>query len=309
MIAIAFAVHGRGSALLIGVGGLGKHLRDSPRTSPVRSRSRSITKTYNQANLFEDLKGLYKIAGLKGEGGVHLHRRGGEGGSAGVHQSAADDGRSSGCFPRMSRTLVNDCRPGRLNTRPRGWWTDNLWSFFLSRVRDNLHLCLCFSPWRVAGPSAATSGSSGAPSTGSSVAAGGAHRGLHQVHRGRRWRRRRQGQAPTAHGRCARRRPKACREYFASSATACHAQELPSFIAGYKDLYAKTRRQGAGGQDQLWPEQALRRKQDVKTMQVELGEERRAGGAEGVRRAAERNLRQHRRRREGEEQGERHRRP
>ena len=33
----------------------------------------TITKTYNVTNLFEDIKGLYKIAGLKGQQVGRIH--------------------------------------------------------------------------------------------------------------------------------------------------------------------------------------------------------------------------------------------
>ena len=57
-------------------------------------------------------------------------------------------GEVAGLFPKEEvDALVNDLRPVMKKAAPELEDTqDNLWNFFMGRVRDNLHLCLCFSP-------------------------------------------------------------------------------------------------------------------------------------------------------------------
>ena len=142
----------RGSALLIGVGGSGKQslTRLAAYIAGAFPFQIQITKTYNQANLFEDLKALYKVAGLKGQKVAFIFT------DAEVKEESFLEyinqilmtGEVAGLFPKDEQDMiVNDARgpykkecPGELDSY------DNLWSFFMSRVRDNLHLCLCFSP-------------------------------------------------------------------------------------------------------------------------------------------------------------------
>ena len=57
-------------------------------------------------------------------------------------------GEVAGLFPKDELDMiVNDMRPVAKKEKPDmiDTW-DNLYAMFLSRVRDNLHTCLCFSP-------------------------------------------------------------------------------------------------------------------------------------------------------------------
>ncbi|KIZ06068.1 Dynein gamma chain, flagellar outer arm [Monoraphidium neglectum] len=154
----------RGSALLVGVGGSGKqslarlaayiagsYTFQARRAAPSeRAGHITVTKTYNVTNLFEDIKALYKIAGFKGQSVCFLFT------DAEVKDEAFLEyinqilmtGEVAGLLPKDELDMiVNDIRPIMKAALPgvADTW-DNLYQFFLNRVRDNLHVCLCFSP-------------------------------------------------------------------------------------------------------------------------------------------------------------------
>lgn len=142
----------RGSALLVGVGGSGKQslTRLSAYIAGAYTFQITITKTYNQANLFEDIKALYKIAGFKGQPVCFLFTDAEvkEEGFLEYINQILMTGEVAGLLPKDELDMiVNDIR-GVMKlqspTTPDTW--DNLYQFFLQRVRDNLHIVLCFSP-------------------------------------------------------------------------------------------------------------------------------------------------------------------
>ncbi|KAL4452763.1 hypothetical protein ABPG75_008425, partial [Micractinium tetrahymenae] len=142
----------RGSALLVGVGGSGKQslARLAAYIAGAYTFQITITKTYNVTNLLEDIRGLYKIAGLKGQPVCFIFT------DAEVKDEAFLEyinqllmtGEISGLFPKDELdVIVNDVRPvmrAECPGVPDTW--DNLYSFFINRVRDRLHMVLCFSP-------------------------------------------------------------------------------------------------------------------------------------------------------------------
>jgi dynein heavy chain len=142
----------RGSALLVGVGGSGKQslTRLAAYISGAFTFQITISKQYNQVALFEDLKALYKVAGLKGQKVCFIFTDAeikDEGFLEFINQILMT-GEVAGLFPKDELDMiVNDMRPALKKECPGviDTW-DNLYAFFLGRVRDNLHTCLCFSP-------------------------------------------------------------------------------------------------------------------------------------------------------------------
>eukprot|EP00879_Flechtneria_rotunda_P026528 GHRR01028292.1.p1 GENE.GHRR01028292.1~~GHRR01028292.1.p1 ORF type:complete len:1302 (+),score=429.83 GHRR01028292.1:91-3906(+) len=142
----------RGSGLLVGVGGSGKQslARLAAYIGGAYTFQITITKTYNVTNLFEDIKALYKIAGFKGQPVCFLFT------DAEVKDESFLEyinqilmtGEVAGLLPKDELDMIiNDIRPIMKQAAPGvpDTW-DNLYSFFLNRVRDNLHVMLCFSP-------------------------------------------------------------------------------------------------------------------------------------------------------------------
>ncbi|GFR42148.1 hypothetical protein Agub_g3000 [Astrephomene gubernaculifera] len=142
----------RGSALLVGVGGSGKQSlsRLSAYIAGAYPFQITITKTYNVSNLFEDIKGLYKIAGFKGQPVCFIFTDAevkDEGFLEYMNQILMT-GEVAGLLTKEDQDMiVNDIRPIMKHQAPGVPDTyDNLYNFFLNRVRDNLHVVLCFSP-------------------------------------------------------------------------------------------------------------------------------------------------------------------
>jgi dynein heavy chain len=143
----------RGSALLVGVGGSGKQslTRLSSFVAGNNIFQITITKTYNTSNMFDDLKVLFRQAGVLGQGVSFVFT------DAEIKQESflevinnlLNTGEIPGMFPKDElEAIIGDMRPVAKKTAPKGFidTSDNLYKYFVDRVRDNLHVCLCFSP-------------------------------------------------------------------------------------------------------------------------------------------------------------------
>jgi dynein heavy chain len=142
----------RGSAMLVGVGGSGKQslTRLSAYTSAHFCFQITITKSYNDNALFEDLRTLYVRAGQKGEPTTfiftdaevksenfleYLNSILATGEVVGLFQKDERDGMCG----EVRNDFVRDL-PGAEDN------LINLYAYFLDRLRDNLHIVMCFSP-------------------------------------------------------------------------------------------------------------------------------------------------------------------
>jgi len=129
----------RGSALLVGVGGSGKQslTRLAAQLAGATPVQITITKQYNQAALFEDIKAMYKLAGFKGQKVAFIFT------DAEVKDEAFLEyinqvlmtGAVDGLFPRDELDqIVSDIRPIMKRESPELVDTyDNLYSFFMAR--------------------------------------------------------------------------------------------------------------------------------------------------------------------------------
>jgi len=145
----------RGSALLVGVGGSGKQTltRLGSYVAGATFFQSTITKSYNAQNLMDDFKPLYMQAGVKGKGVAFIF----------TDKEIKEEGflefvniflitgelpnlfardELDGIYSESSIEFAKSpyARPGEDPTQ------DELFAFFIERVRANLHIILCFSP-------------------------------------------------------------------------------------------------------------------------------------------------------------------
>lgn len=142
----------RGNAMLVGVGGSGKQslARLAAFTSAHYAFQITITKTYNDNALFEDLKALCIRAGVKGESVTFIFTDA-EIKSEGFLEymnSLLATGEVVGLFAKDEKdAMCGDVRNDFVKDNPN--MEENLlnmYNYLMDRLRDNLHVCLCFSP-------------------------------------------------------------------------------------------------------------------------------------------------------------------
>eukprot|EP00928_Gymnodinium_smaydae_P021973 TRINITY_DN18608_c0_g3_i2.p1 TRINITY_DN18608_c0_g3~~TRINITY_DN18608_c0_g3_i2.p1 ORF type:complete len:2564 (-),score=332.72 TRINITY_DN18608_c0_g3_i2:161-7795(-) len=142
----------RGSAMLVGVGGSGKQslTRLAAFVSQHYLFQIAMSKMYNDVSFLEDLRELYIKAGQRGEQVTFIftdndvkHE-----GFLEYMNSILATGEVSGLFQKDERdTACAEVRNDFVHDYPGG--DENpvrLWMYFLDRLKDNLHICLCFSP-------------------------------------------------------------------------------------------------------------------------------------------------------------------
>ena len=140
----------RGNAMLVGVGGSGKQslARLATFICGFEVFQISVTSSYGIADFKVDLFELYKKAGAKGQPVTFLMT------DSQIVQERflvyINDLLSSGYIPDLMSNEEKEemCNAVRKEVKEEGILDtpENLWDFFLDKVRRYLHVCLCFSP-------------------------------------------------------------------------------------------------------------------------------------------------------------------
>lgn len=136
--------------MLVGVGGSGRRsmARLAAAMKEMKTFSIEITKSYKEKEFHEDIRGLLRRSAIDDEPQVFLFSD-----TQIVKESFLEDinnllnsGEIPNLFPADEKIAICDEMSKRAQEAEQGDSRDQIYNFFVQKCRENLHICLAFSP-------------------------------------------------------------------------------------------------------------------------------------------------------------------